>query len=66
MPCQGFPNSDKGWRRGKGGKIGNFAGGIFLPGGENLRRSDFANLNLFHSCKQHSVDTEHQLKSKLA
>ena len=29
------------------GRMGNFAGGIFLSGGGNLRRSDFDHLNLF-------------------
>ena len=36
----------------------NTAGGIFLPGGEKLRRSDFDDLEI--------VNTEHQLKSKSA
>ena len=36
----------------------NTAGEIFLPGGENLRRSDFDDPEI--------VYTEHQLKSKLA
>ena len=36
----------------------NTAGGIFLPDGENLRRSDFDDSEI--------VNTEHQLKSKLA
>ena len=44
----------------------NIAGGIFLPGGENLRRSDFDDLKIFQSYKQHFVNTEHQLKSTLA
>ena len=40
----GFPNS------GKGGGIGNVAWGeFFLPVGENLRRSDFDDSNLFQS-----------------
>ena len=39
-------------------KVVNTAGGIFLPGGENLRRSDFDDSEI--------VNTEHQLKSKLA
>ena len=40
-------------------------GGIFLPGDGNLR-SDFDNSNLFHQSSKHlSVNTEHQLKSKL-
>ena len=38
---------------------------IFLPGEENLRRSDFDDSNLFQSWKQPSVKTKHQLKSKL-
>ena len=46
--------------------IENFAGGTFLSGGGNLRRSNFDDLNLFQSQKQLSVNTEHQLKSKLA
>ena len=29
--------------------IGNFAGGVFLSSGGNLRRSDFEHLNLFES-----------------
>ena len=33
---EGFPNSGKEWQA-----IRNFAGGIFLPGSGNLRRSDF-------------------------
>ena len=37
-------------------KVVNTAGGIFLPDGENLRRSDFDNSEI--------VNTEHQLKSK--
>ena len=49
----------------RGGGIRNFAGEIFLPGEGNLRRSDFDNSNLFQSLKQLSVNTEHQLKSKL-
>ena len=36
-------------RRGEGGLIRNFAGEMFLPGDENLRRSDFNNSNLFQS-----------------
>ena len=48
-----------------GGDIGNFAGGIFLDDGENLKRSDFDHSNLFQSKKHHSVNAEHQLKSKL-
>ena len=32
------------------GGIRNFVGGIFLPGGENLSRSDFDNSNIFQSC----------------
>ena len=39
-------------------KIVNTTGGIFLPGGENLRRSDFDDSEI--------MNTEHQLKSKLA
>ena len=42
------------------GEIGNFVRGDFV------RRSDFGNLNLFQSQKQHSVNTEPQLKSRLA
>ena len=42
---QGFLNSGKGWV-----VIENFAGGgIFFPGGENLQRSDFDDLNLLQS-----------------
>ena len=58
----GFPDSSKEWEG-----IRNFAGGaIFLLGGENLRRSGFDHSNYFKSQKQLSVNTEHQLKSKLA
>ena len=46
-------------------KVVNTAGGIFLPGGENLR-SDFDNSKIFQSKQQHFVNTEHQLKSTLA
>ena len=38
-------NQENPLRRG----IGNFAGGIFLSSGGNLRRSDFEDLNLFQS-----------------
>ena len=48
------------------GGILNFAGGIFLLGCENLKRSDFDNSNLFQSEKQHSMNTERELKSNLA
>ena len=41
-------------------------GKFFLPGGGNLRRSGFDHSNYFKSQKQLSVNTEHQLKSKLA
>ena len=45
----GFPNSGRGWGGSEGGDR-NFAGeGIFLPGVENLRRSDFDDSNLFQS-----------------
>ena len=44
----------------------NTAGGIFLPGGENLRRSDFDDWKILQSWKEHFANTEHQLKSKLA
>ena len=44
----------------------NFLGEDFLFVGRNLRRSDFDHSNLFQSLKQHSVNTEHWLKSKLA
>ena len=47
------------------GGIINFAWGIFLPGDENMRRSDFGDSKLFQSQKQHSMNAEHQLKSKL-
>ena len=40
--------------------------GIFLPGGENLRRIDFDDSEIFQSWKEHFANTEHQLKSKLA
>ena len=39
-------------------KVVNTAGGIFLPGGENLRRSDFDDSEI--------ENTEHQLKLKLS
>ena len=71
MTYQAFPNSGKGW-----GGVGKFCPpsqseillwrGIFLPDEGNLRRSDFDDPNLFQSWKQLSVNTEHQLKSKLA
>ena len=48
------------------GGIRSFAGGVILLGGLKLRRSDFDYLNLFPSYKELSVNTEHQLKSKLA
>ena len=63
---QGFPNSVKG--RGKphlNGGNGKFFWGIFLSGGGNLTRSDFDHLNLFQSYKQHFVNIENRLKSKL-
>ena len=41
-------------------------GQFFLAGGGNLRRSGFDHSNYFKSQKQLSVNTEHQLKSKLA
>ena len=47
-----------------GGGGGGRGGG--LPGGENLRTSDFDDSKIFQSQKQHFVNTEHQLKSKLA
>ena len=47
-------------------KVVNTAGGIFLPGGENLRRSDFDDWKILQSWKEHFANTEHQLKSKLA
>ena len=37
----------------------NFTRQSFLPGEENLRRSDFDDLNLFRIKKQLSVTTEH-------
>ena len=40
-------------------KVVNTAGEIFSPGGGNLRKSDFDDSKIF-------VNTEHQLKSKLA
>ena len=40
--------------------------GIFLSACGNLTRSDFDNLNLFQSQKQHSINSENRLKSKLA
>ena len=47
--AQGFPNGGKGWGAGANSGIRNFVGRDFLPGGENLRRSDFGDLNLFQS-----------------
>ena len=44
----------------------NFAGRTLLLSGGNLTRSDFEHLSFFQSYKQDSVNTEHQLKSKLA
>ena len=46
-------------------KVVNTAGGIFLPGGENLKRSDF-DFDGFSKLKQYSVNNQHQLKTKLA
>ena len=43
----------------------NFAGGNFLLSGWNLSRSAFDHLNFFQSLKQHFVNMEHWLKSKL-
>ena len=40
--------------------------GNLLPGGENMRRSDFDDSKIFESKKQHFVNPEHRLKSKLA
>ena len=40
--------------------------GFNLYGGGNLRRSNFDHLILFQGQKQHSVNIEHLLKSKLA
>ena len=45
--------------------MGNFTGEISLSGSGNLR-SAFNHSNLFQSEKQHSVNNEHRLKSKLA
>ena len=47
--AQGFPNGGKGWGAGVNSGIRNFVGRDFLPGGENLRRSDFGDLNLCQS-----------------
>ena len=50
--------------RGEG--IGTFTrGGVFLSGDVHLRRSVFDYSSLFQR-KKHSVNIEHQLKSKLA
>ena len=46
--------------------IEHFAGRTFLLSNGNLTRSDFEHLSLFQSCKQDSVNIEHQLISKLA
>ena len=48
------------------GKMENFAGRTMLLGSWNPRRSAFDHSNLFQSLKQHSVNIEHRLKSKLA
>ena len=47
-------------------KVVSTAGGNFLTDGEILRRSGFDDSNIFQSKKQHFVNIEHQLKSKLA
>ena len=59
---QGFPNS------GKGQGDDKFCGsGEGLLGGGNLTtRNNFDHSNLFQSLKQHSVNIEDGLKSKLA
>ena len=63
---QGFPNGVKVWGNPpKGRRIETFVEGVLLPGGGNLR-SDFDHGNLFQRTKQLSVNTEQQLKSKLA
>ena len=57
------------WRSGEESLVrgmGSFAEGLFLLRGRNLMRSDFNHSNLFQCLKQHSVNIEHQLKSKLA
>ena len=75
--CQGhytgFPNSGKWW-----GVVNpppppvgirNFSGRNFFTWcGENLRKSEewFSRYELLSKQKQHSMNTEHQLKSKLA
>ena len=58
---QGSPDRVSGW-----GESEIFFGKIFLLGGKNLRWSDFDHLNLFQSYKQHSLNIEYWLKSKLA
>ena len=67
---QGFPNSIKGCVcvcvGGGGGGWEVLLIGIFLLGGGNLSKKDFDRSNLFQSKKQHSVNTEHQIKPKLA
>ena len=45
--------------------MGILLGGFDLHDGGNLR-SDFDHSNLFQGQKQHSVNIEHLLKSKLA
>ena len=66
---QGFPNSGKGWGKVNssqwGGENWKLYWWDFLKDEENLRMSDFANLNFFQSQKQLSVNAECQLKSKL-
>ena len=47
-------------------EMGNFTGRTMLLGSWNPRRSAFDHSNLFQSLKQHSVNIEHRLKSKLA
>ena len=47
-------------------KVNGIAKGFNLYGVGDLRRSNFDHLNLFQSQKQHSVNIEHRLKSKLA
>ena len=48
-----------------GGGMGNLLGMDFLSGVGHLRRSGFDHSSLFQS-RKHSVNIDHQLKSKLA
>ena len=78
-PDQGFPNSIDRWGEIPSHptlsptdaptlpqlKVMGIAKGFNLYGVGDLRRSNFDHLNFFQSQKQHSVNIEHRLKSKL-